>query len=168
MTKHTQERLTHPFRNYSLTAHFIFSQSIQIWLKSVRGPIDVYLCPEDQGNQPSPMKDLSPVKRTPPAQIPPDYFLLTPEKTPHNCGGSMITAAQNFNREQQRAIPTSVISPQKNLLLQTNDGAIPEDLDSDSLIPLSPNLTDEEYLFTLTDTEGITDLFDSYSFWNEA
>ena len=80
----------------------------------------------------------------------------------------MTTTAQNFNRDQQRPIPTSVISPQKNLLLQTNDGAIPEDLDSDSLIPLSPNLTDEEYLFTLTDTEGITDLFDSYSFWNEA
>lgn len=62
----------------------------------------------------------------------------------------------------------SVISPQKNLFLQTNDNAIPDDLDSDTLIPLSPNLTDEEYLYTLTDTEGISDLFDSYEFWSEA
>lgn len=81
----------------------------------------------------------------------------------------MITPAPKFNGDLQRNIPTSVISPQKSLLLQTNDdGAIPDDLDSDTLIPLSPNLTDEEYLFTLTDTEGITDLFDSYPFWNEA
>ena len=148
---------------------FIFLQSIQIWLKSVRGPIDVYLCPEDQGSLPSPMKDISPVKRPPPAQTTPNHFLPTPEKTPHSCSGSMITPAPKFNGDLQRNIPTSVISPQKSLLLQTNDdGAIPDDLDSDTLIPLSPNLTDEEYLFTLTDTEGITDLFDSYPFWNEA
>ncbi|KAL9961163.1 hypothetical protein ACROYT_G030057 [Oculina patagonica] len=144
-------------------------ESIQIWLKSVRGPIDVYLCPEDQGSLPSPMKDISPVKRPPPAQTTPNHFLLTPEKTPHGYNGSMTAPAPKFNGDLQRSIPTSVFSPQKHLLLQTNDeGAIPEDLDSDTLIPLSPNLTDEEYLFTLTDTEGITDLFDSYSFWNEA
>ena len=80
----------------------------------------------------------------------------------------MIMPTQKFNGEVQRSIPMSVISPQKNLFLQTNDNAIPDDLDSDTLIPLSPNLTDEEYLYTLTDTEGISDLFDSYEFWNEA
>lgn len=80
----------------------------------------------------------------------------------------MITPTQKFNGEVQRSIPTSLISPQKNLFLQTNDDVIPDDLDSDTLIPLSPNLTDEEYLYTLTDTEGISDLFDSYDFWNEA
>ena len=59
------------------------------------------------------------------------------------------------------------MSPQKHLFMQACDDAIPEDLDSDNLIPLSPNLTDEEYLFTLTDTEGITDLFDSYNLWSD-
>lgn len=132
-------------------------ESIQIWLKSVRGPIDVYLCPEDQGSLPSPTKDISPIKQPPPAPVTPNDFLQTPEKT-----------LQKFNGEVQRSIPMSLISPQKNLFLQTNDDAIPDDLDSDTLIPLSPNLTDEEYLYTLTDTEGITDLFDSYEFWNEA
>jgi len=112
------------------------------------------------------MKDISPVKRPPPTT--PNHFLLTPEKTPHASGGSVITPTQKFNGEVQRSIPTSLISPQKNLFLQTNDDVIPDDLDSDTLIPLSPNLTDEEYLYTLTDTEGISDLFDSYDFWNEA
>lgn len=143
-------------------------ESIQIWLKSVRGPIDVYLCPEDQGGLPSPIKDISPIKRPPPAPTTPNHFLLTPEKTPHGSGGLVIMPTQKFNGEVQRSIPMSVISPQKNLFLQTNDNAIPDDLDSDTLIPLSPNLTDEEYLYTLTDTEGISDLFDSYEFWNEA
>ena len=59
------------------------------------------------------------------------------------------------------------MSPQKHLFMRACDDAIPEDLDSDNLIPLSPNLTDEEYLFTLTDTEGITDLFDSYNLWSD-
>ena len=80
----------------------------------------------------------------------------------------MITPMQKINGEVQRSTPMSLISPQKNMFFQTNDDAIPDDLDSDTLIPLSPNLTDEEYFYTLTDTEGITDLFDSYEFWNEA
>lgn len=147
-------------------------ESIQIWLKSVRGPIDVYLCPEDQGNLPSPMKDISPVKQAPPPQTTPSHFLLTSEKMPQSC----INAVQaykapphRFSGDLSRSIASSLISPQKNLFLQTNgDSSFPEDLDSDTLIPLSPNLTDEEYLFTLTDTEGITDLFDSYNLWNDA
>ncbi|XP_022806208.1 transcription factor E2F3-like [Stylophora pistillata] len=143
-------------------------QSIQIWLKSVRGPIDVYLCPEEQVNVQSPMKDISPIKRQPPPQTTPNHFLLTPEKNPQNCG-DMAIPSQTFNEDLQRSIFSTVVSPRKNVLLQTNDETTGlEDLDSDALIPLSPNLTEEEYLFTLTDTEGITDLFDSYNFWNEA
>ena len=156
-------------KKFLSTVCFIFQQSIQIWLKSVRGPIDVYLCPEEQVSVQSPMKDISPVKQPPPPQTTPSNFLLTPEKTPRNCGDLAIPPAQRFNDELQRSILSSVISPQKNVLLQTNDETTGlEDLDSDALIPLSPNLTEEEYLFTLTDTEGITDLFDSYNFWNEA
>ena len=147
-------------------------QSIQIWLKSVRGPIDVYLCPEDQGNHPSPIKDISPMKRPPPPQTVPSHFLLTPEKTPQSYISSVLPQKvphHRFNGELPRSNGPSPMSPQKNLFLQNDiDNAIPEDLDDDSLIPLSPNLTDEEYLFTLTDTEGITDLFDSYNLWNDA
>lgn len=146
-------------------------ESIQIWLKSVRGPIDVYLCPEDQTYHPSPIKDTSPIKRPPPPPITPNHFLLTPEKTPQSTYISAAipgkVPAYRFNGEIQRSGPTSLMSPQKHLFMQACDDAIPEDLDSDNLIPLSPNLTDEEYLFTLTDTEGITDLFDSYNLWSD-
>lgn len=145
-----------------------FWQSIQIWLKSIRGPIDVYLCPEEQVNAQSPMKDISPIKRQPAPQTTPSHFLLTPEKTPQNCD-DLAVPSQRSNEDLQRSILSTIISPRKNILLQTNDETTGlEDLDSDALIPLSPNLTEEEYLFTLTDTEGITDLFDSYNFWNEA
>lgn len=114
------------------------------------------------------MKDISPTKRQPPPQTTPSHFLLTPEKTLQNCG-DMAIPSQRFNEDLQKSIFSAVVSPQKNVLLQTNDETTGlEDLDSDALIPLSPNLTEEEYLFTLTDTEGITDLFDSYNFWNEA
>ena len=146
-------------------------QSIQIWLKSVRGPIDVYLCPEDQGSHPSPIKDISPVKQPPPPQTTPSHFLLTPEKTPQSYISPVLpykVPYHRFNGELPRSNGPCLSSPQKNLFLQNSiDNTIPEDLDSDSLIPLSPNLTDEEYLFTLTDTEGITDLFDSYNLWND-
>lgn len=143
-------------------------ESIQIWLKSIRGPIDVYLCPEEQVNAQSPMKDISPIKRQPAPQTTPSHFLLTPEKTPQNCD-DLAVPSQRSNEDLQRSILSTIISPRKNILLQTNDETTGlEDLDSDALIPLSPNLTEEEYLFTLTDTEGITDLFDSYNFWNEA
>lgn len=114
------------------------------------------------------MKDISPIKRQPAPQTTPSHFLLTPEKTPQNCD-DLAVPSQRSNEDLQRSILSTIISPRKNILLQTNDQTTGlEDLDSDALIPLSPNLTEEEYLFTLTDTEGITDLFDSYNFWNEA
>lgn len=146
-------------------------ESIQIWLKSIRGPIDVYLCPEDQGNHPSPIKDISPIKQPPAPQSTPSRFLLTPEKTPQNCISAALpykAPCHKYNGDVTSSVGPSLISPQKNIFLQSDSVAFPEDLDDDSLIPLSPNLTDEEYLFTLTDTEGITDLFNSYGLWDDA
>ena len=119
----------------------------------------MYLCPEDQGNQPSPLKGNCPVKR-------PSPLTMTPEKTPSNsfCLPMPTRAPSNrFQSNVQKSLPSPIVSPQK--LLQTND-IIPDDVDGDSLIPLSPNLTEEEYLFTLTDTEGIADFFESCDLWN--
>lgn len=154
-----------------LTWTFCSTQSIQIWLKSVRGPIDVYLCPEEQGNHPSPIKDISPIKQPPAPQSTPSRFLLTPEKTPQNCISAALpykAPCHKYNGDVTSSVGPSLISPQKNIFLQSDSVTFPEDLDDDSLIPLSPNLTDEEYLFTLTDTEGITDLFNSYGLWDDA
>ena len=61
---------------------------------------------------------------------------------------------------QQSAKSVSDFSPRKSLFLQTQD-TVPDDIDSDSLIALSPSLTDEDYnLFSLGETEGIANLFD--------
>ena len=70
-----------------------------------------------------------------------------------------------YNAELMKDVGPVLISPHKNVFLQndTIDTCLPEDLDDDSLIPLSPSLTDEEYLFTLTDS----DLFDSCYLWDD-
>ena len=91
---------------------------------------------------------------------------------PQNCVNAVLPHKAPYhkcNADVLRSAGPELISPQKNVFLQQNtvDSSLPEDLDEDTLIPLSPTLTDEEYLFTLTDTDGITELFDSYSLWND-
>ncbi|XP_031574336.1 transcription factor E2F3-like [Actinia tenebrosa] len=133
------------------------NESIQIWLKSIRGAIEVFLCPDDkESDPPSPMKNLSPIK---------------PTSSPETCRDDNLAVVP-----QDKTIPLSHIkqsispdiSPTKsNVLLQTHD-TLPSDLEEDCLVPLSPSLTDADYqLFSLQDTEGIADLFDAYDIAGE-
>lgn len=132
---------------------FIF-QSIQIWLKSIRGAIEVFLCPDDkESDPPSPMKNLSPIKPASSDKCRSDHAAVVPQDR------SLPHIKQSISPD---------ISPAKsNVLLQTRD-TLPSDLEEDCLVPLSPSLTDEDYrLFSLQDTEGIADLFDAYDISGE-
>lgn len=105
----------------------------------------MFLCPDDKENDPDkPMKNLSPIK---PADTPP----------------SVVTSLPNdaFPAPQIKQSTSPTASPDKyNMLLHTHD-TVPHDLEED-LVPLSPSLTDEEYMFSLSNEEGIADLFDAY------
>jgi len=106
----------------------------------------VFLCPDDKENDPDrPMKNLSPIKPitdTLPAVVP-------------------SLPAEIFPAPQIKQITSPANSPDKyNVLLQTHD-TVPHDLEDD-LVPLSPSLTEDEYMFSLSNEEGIADLFDAY------
>ncbi|KXJ18349.1 Transcription factor E2F3 [Exaiptasia diaphana] len=109
------------------------NESIQIWLKSIRGAIEVFLCPDDKENDPcKPLKNLSPIKAV--ASVVPS--------------GS----SNDFPAPQIKPSLSPEASPEKlSMLLHTHD-TVPNDLEDD-LAPLSPSLTDEEYMFSLSNTE---------------
>lgn len=104
----------------------------------------MFLCPDDKDNDPGKsMKNLSPIK-------------------PVASGPSLSNNA--FPAPQIKPSLSPEASPEKlDMLLHTHD-TVPNDLEDD-LAPLSPSLTDEEYMFSLSTTEGIADLFDAYDIW---
>ncbi|KAK3742289.1 hypothetical protein QZH41_013103 [Actinostola sp. cb2023] len=137
-----QETAKYPFMQN------VYNVSIQIWLKSIRGVIEVFLCPDDKENDTEkPMKNLSPIK---------SQTFDIPTVVPS------LAMDNTFPAPQIKQSLSVESSPEKcNILLQTND-TVPNDLEDDLVQPLSPSLTDEEYMFSLSNSEGIADLFDAY------
>ncbi|XP_023217952.1 transcription factor E2F3-like isoform X1 [Centruroides sculpturatus] len=116
-------------------------ESLQIWLKSEKGEIEVYLCPDDD-----------------------DSSSLKEEKQEKSI---KIESSSNENLKADPSLKYALISEDddlapmgKNFLLQT------EDQHSDSLpfVHLEPPLSEEDYTFTLDEGEGIADLFDTCDF----
>uniref|UniRef100_H2YIR1 E2F/DP family winged-helix DNA-binding domain-containing protein n=1 Tax=Ciona savignyi TaxID=51511 RepID=H2YIR1_CIOSA len=111
-------------------------EKIQMLLKSTKGEIDVFLCPDPHDNM-SPKKSQS-----------------------DSCLGDTLEEDRS-----QRISPNGKYEDTKPLLMQTDD-CIPSDevdsafIDEDSFIALSPSVNPDEYLFTLDDSEGISELFD--------
>ena len=154
--------VTSPFKQASeFLISFSNHQSIQIWLKSIRGPIDVYLCPEA-----SQMKELSPVKQAPPPPLP-----SRPSAAPHGLGSWPQVPTQPppaQPRPPQLSAPLGLEQPPRSTLPEFNlraDDSIPDDFEDVPLISLCPSFTDEDYLLGLDETEGIADLFEDYDFF---
>ncbi|KAG9479185.1 hypothetical protein GDO78_012717 [Eleutherodactylus coqui] len=117
-------------------------ESLQIHLSSTQGPIEVYLCPEESESS-------SPIKQSSPDQNgnlpkPNSKDFLSPNLENVNC----------------KVEPISPLTSPTNLLQQTED-QIPLSLDS-SFVNLLPPLIHEDYLLSLGEEEGISDLFDAY------
>ncbi|XP_071957518.1 transcription factor E2F3-like [Antedon mediterranea] len=107
-------------------------EGVQIWLKSTKGQIEVFLCPEESQEANIPLSDYS------------------------NTSSNSSLGTEHF--KSGGIDDDELDSLQKSLLLQTDDQ---NSGDMDDFVPLSPPMV-EDYLFTLGEDEGITDLFDAY------
>uniref|UniRef100_A0A8C5N0D6 E2F transcription factor 3 n=1 Tax=Leptobrachium leishanense TaxID=445787 RepID=A0A8C5N0D6_9ANUR len=119
-------------------------ESLQIHLTSSQGAIEVYLCPDVTESQ-------SPVK-----QSNPDH---NGNVTKTNSKDALSPNMGNLNCSITSISPLT--SP-TNLLQQTED-QIPLSLDN-PFVNLLPPLIHEDYLLSLGEEEGISDLFDTYEF----
>lgn len=119
-------------------------ESLQIHLASTQGPIEVYLCPEETETH-SPMKANNQDHN---GNIPkPTSKDLASSNSGHNdCSISMANL--------------SPLASPANLLQQTED-QIPSNLEG-PFVNLLPPLLQEDYLLSLGEEEGISDLFDAY------
>ncbi|XP_029426517.1 transcription factor E2F3 isoform X2 [Nannospalax galili] len=119
-------------------------ESLQIHLASTQGPIEVYLCPEETETH-------SPTKTS---------------NQDHNGNISKPTSkdlASNNSGHSVCPVSTANLSPlasPANLLQQTED-QIPSNLEG-PFVSLLPPLLQEDYLLSLGEEEGISDLFDAY------
>ncbi|EPQ10046.1 Transcription factor E2F3 [Myotis brandtii] len=119
-------------------------ESLQIHLASTQGPIEVYLCPEETETH-SPMKA---------------------NNQDHNGNISKPTSkdlASTNSGHSDCSVSMASLSPlasPANLLQQTED-QIPSNLEG-PFVNLLPPLLQEDYLLSLGEEEGISDLFDAY------
>ncbi|XP_054158131.1 transcription factor E2F3-like [Oppia nitens] len=133
-------------------------ESLQIWLKSERGEIEVYLCPEDDGTA-----------------------LNSDDGKGESIHSDVMHTNENTNdgskADTETALKFAFISEDddmgpmgsKSYLMQTedqlkyaNETALTSS-DPTSNLPflhLEPPLSEEDYNFTLEESEGIADLFD--------
>uniref|UniRef100_A0A6I8QJI3 E2F transcription factor 3 n=1 Tax=Xenopus tropicalis TaxID=8364 RepID=A0A6I8QJI3_XENTR len=119
-------------------------ESLQIHLSSSQGAIEVYLCPEESESS-------SPVK-----QCNQDHNGNVSKPKPHS-KDSLSPNMENVNCSVEGISPLT--SP-TNLLQQTED-QISLNMDA-PFVNLLPPLMQEDYLLSLGDEEGISDLFDAY------
>ncbi|XP_037009517.1 transcription factor E2F3 isoform X2 [Artibeus jamaicensis] len=119
-------------------------ESLQIHLASTQGPIEVYLCPEETETH-------SPVKTTNQ-----DHNGNIPKPTSKDLAS---TNSGHSDCSISMANLSPLASP-TNLLQQTED-QIPSNLEG-PFVNLLPPLLQEDYLLSLGEEEGISDLFDAY------
>nr|NP_001071687.1 transcription factor protein [Ciona intestinalis]BAE06391.1 transcription factor protein [Ciona intestinalis] len=113
-------------------------EKIQMLLKSTKGEIDVFLCPDPQDH-------------------------ISPKKEPVE-GDSGLLESTSVSDGSQR-LSGSQYEENRPLFMQTEDQMPSDEVDSafideDSFIALSPAMNPDDYLFSLDDSEGISELFD--------
>ncbi|XP_073669132.1 transcription factor E2F1 [Paramisgurnus dabryanus] len=143
-------------------------EGYQISLKSSRGPIDVFLCPEDSSGVCSPVTDCSPAKsssQSPPQSEPtPQEVTSTPTTLPSSSPLPLGNDSEPFLDSDPFSgnclMPDFDLSPlDSDFLLERSDGVDGIGLPLDSFICLSPP-HNQDYHFGLEEHEGVSELFD--------
>ncbi|XP_066231502.1 transcription factor E2F2 isoform X2 [Saccopteryx leptura] len=147
-------------------------ETLQIYLKSTQGPIEVYLCPEEMQEPDSPAKEPTPSTST----LGPSPDSAQPSNSTNNPGILEPAASPAPSLTSQQVLPPlpslvpleatdSMLELPHPLLQQTEDQFLSPTLtESSPLIGFSPPLDQDDYLWGLDGGEGIIDLFDSYDF----
>ncbi|XP_051871883.1 transcription factor E2F3 [Pristis pectinata] len=120
---------------------------LQIHLLSSRGPIEVYLCPDDSAASSSPLKTSSKEHSRSISQLRVRDFDISNGMQHDDDSGSQFSHL-------------SPLSSLNNLLQQTED-QISTPMEEEGLfVNLSPSVPQEDYLLSIGDKTGISDLFD--------
>ncbi|XP_076083443.1 transcription factor E2F3-like [Mytilus galloprovincialis] len=141
------------------------TQSIQIWLKSQKGPIEVYLCPEEANGENS---DTTGTVSSSSEDESRSSF--TASEDSRSCDDfksqQHVATIQKQIKQEPGTFPSSV----KNALLEDQDispdsfqNILPQTEDQD-FFSIEPPVSLDDYLFSMDSSEGISDLFDAYDF----
>uniref|UniRef100_A0A3B4GAJ4 E2F transcription factor 1 n=1 Tax=Pundamilia nyererei TaxID=303518 RepID=A0A3B4GAJ4_9CICH len=131
------------------------SEGYQVSLKSTRGPIDVFLCPEDSSGVCSPVTGGSPSKPIADPSLVQPSTQPTDQSQPRTCGDTeSILGGDPFSNLGD--LPDFDLSPLSSTDFLNGEG-LP--LPLDGFINLSPPHS-HDYHYGLEDHEGISELFD--------
>ncbi|XP_051502943.1 transcription factor E2F2-like [Myxocyprinus asiaticus] len=141
--------------------------SLQIYLKSKNGPIEVYLCPEECLDDVSPIKNATPRKDYPqtPSATTPSLF---PPAKPQPAEGSLSKPQPSMtgtNGSTSLLDVEGILGLPPSLMEITDDQLPGTAFTSDPSVPFvsfPPQLTHDDYLWSLDDGEGVSDFFDTY------
>lgn len=140
-------------------------ESLQVHLSSSQGPIDVFLCTDENGPG-SPLKNGLDVNGNHTAFVKVSQAGMSSDGITVNSssggstasttgGSSMISTPVKSQPPNLGAPPLSPLSASLSSILQQTDDQMP-------FVTLSPALLSDDYMLGLDDDEGINDLFDSY------
>lgn len=130
-------------------------KGLQIWLKSDKGEIEVYLSnPEDPVGHVNCDTEV-PVSSQPSSSSLGDYEEAAQSTAVAGPSTEEVVLKRALISEEDDLGPMGG----RQLLVQTEDQLL-----VDSFVQLEPPLSEEDYAFTLDQAEGIADLFDDYDF----
>ncbi|KAM4624740.1 transcription factor E2F2 [Polymixia lowei] len=155
--------------------------SLQIYLKSKNGPIEVYLCPEEGLEDASPVKSATTPRKDYPQPLPQP---LGPPSTPtmgppsYSIKQEPVEASASAPAPAPAPAPPTTPASSSSLLdvegllglppslLQITEDQLPSTAfipdPSTPFVSFSPPLDHDDYLWSLEDSEGVSDFFDTY------
>ncbi|KAM6969281.1 transcription factor E2F2 [Tautogolabrus adspersus] len=147
--------------------------SLQIYLKSKNGPIEVYLCPEEGLEDASPVKSaITPKKEFPPPHCTPTPTSMAPPSfsikeepaesnistAPPASSSAAASASSLLDVEGLLGLPPGLLQITEDQLPGTSFTSDP----NTPFVSFSPPLDHDDYLWSLEDSEGVSDFFDTY------